>query len=254
MLGLGWGFDATPPLVGFETPTSSVMISNWNIVVTLHPAFGITRAGLFQQSEARPPTLSFFHPRLETRPKGIWANRVEEGVRLTSRSLDLTAEAAYGLKAFGSREGHDLAMVSLSCGRTPSRTRSEEHWYSGNPEAKPEFYTGSQISPSNEWFVGLTPHLRSDFATGGRWNLHVDAGAGVTATGIGPPDLSGAFEFHLQEGTGIRYFTNDDLAVCLDAHLVHRSCAGISRPNLGLNGVTGLLGLTYFSEKETVYG
>jgi hypothetical protein len=35
-------------------------------------------------------------------------------------------------------------------------------------------------------------------------------------------------------------------AVSVEARYVHWSCAGISDPNLGLNGVTGMLGLSLF--------
>src|SRR6267142_1796263 len=98
----------------------------------------------------------------------------------------------------------------------------------------------------SEWLVGLTPHLRYNFATGTRWIPFLDGGAGVTATGIGPPDLSGIFEFNLQVGAGVQWFLRENVALSLEARHVHWSCAGISKPNLGLNGVTGMLGLTFF--------
>ena len=69
---------------------------------------------------------------------------------------------------------------------------------------------------------------------------------GVTATGIGPPDLSGTFEFNLQAGGGFHWFLKDNVALTAEARHVHWSCAGIHKPNLGLNGVIGFLGLTFF--------
>src|SRR5262249_9422212 len=149
----------------------------------------------------------------------------------------------YGLAIFGSRQAHDLAMVSLTYGHMLSDVWGEGHWYRGNPEIRLEVFTGAQFSPSTEWLVGLTPHLRYNFATGIRWIPYVDGGAGLTATGIGPPDLSGTFEFNLQLGGGFLWFFKDSAALTLDAHYVHWSCAGISHPNLGLNGITGMLGL-----------
>ncbi|HWY77307.1 MAG TPA: acyloxyacyl hydrolase, partial [Verrucomicrobiae bacterium] len=113
-------------------------------------------------------------------------------------------------------------------------------------EFRLELFTGAQFSPSREWFVGLTPHLRYNFATDTRWIPFVDGGAGVTATSIGPPDLSGTFEFNLQAGTGIEWFLKDNVALTLEARYVHWSCAGISNPNLGLNGVTGMIGVSFF--------
>jgi hypothetical protein len=38
----------------------------------------------------------------------------------------------------------------------------------------------------------------------------------------------------------------NNLALNLETRYVHLSCAGINKPNLGLNGVTGLLDLTCF--------
>jgi opacity protein-like surface antigen len=74
----------------------------------------------------------------------------------------------------------------------------------------------------------------------------VDAGAGVTATSIGPPDLSGTFEFNLQGGPGIQYFVMDNLSVGLESRYVHWSCAGIHKPNLGINGLSSLLTVSYY--------
>src|SRR6266404_4477611 len=183
---------------------------------------------------------------LDTAPKSIWEKRVGEGFRADTQSIGLSGGATYGFAAFGSREAHDLALVSLTYGHMLSHTLGEDHWYRGNLEFRLELFTGAQFSPNSEWLVGLTPHLRYSFATGTRWVPFVDGGAGVTATGIGPPDLSGTFAFNLQAGTGIYWFLKDHLALSLEARYLHMSCARIHKPNLGLNGVTGLLGLTYF--------
>jgi len=103
-----------------------------------------------------------------------------------------------------------------------------------------ELFTGVQFSPRREWLLGLTPHLRYNFATGTRWIPFVDAGVGVAATSIGHPDLSGIFEFNLQAGPGIQWFLKDRVAITMEARYLHLSCAGISKPNLGVNGVAGI--------------
>jgi opacity protein-like surface antigen len=191
-------------------------------------------------------TLSKAELRLEPASESIWEHGVGEGFRSTAQSVSLSAGATYGIATFGSREAHDLALVSLSYGHMLSHTWGDGHWYRGNLEFRLELFTGAQFSPNSEWLVGLTPHLRYNFATGTRWIPFVDGGAGVTATSIGPPDLSGTFEFNLQAGTGIQWFLKDNVALTLEARYVHWSCAGISHPNLGLNGVTGMLGLTFY--------
>jgi hypothetical protein len=169
-----------------------------------------------------------------------------KGFRSETKSLSLSAGVNCGMSSFGSRQAHDLAMVALSYGHMPGRSLGEGHWYAGNAELRVELFTGAQFSPSREWFVGLTPHLRYNSATGTRWIPFADAGAGVTATGIGPLGLSGIFEFNLQGGVGLHWFLEDNVALTVETRSVHWSCAGLHDPNLGLNGVTGLFGLTYF--------
>ena len=133
-----------------------------------------------------------FHPT----PGGIWENGVGEGFRSKTQSLTVSAGATYGLDSFGSREQHHLAIGSLSYGHMLGHAVGEGHWWHGNPELRLELFSGAQFDPDTRWFVGLTPHLRYNFATGTRWVPFVDGGAGVTATSIGPPDLSGTFEFN----------------------------------------------------------
>ena len=161
-----------------------------------------------------------------------------------SRTLTLAAGTALGLRAFGSRQAHDLALLSLSYGLPVGRDVAREHWFRGEWEIRGELFGGAQFAPSAEWLVGLTPHLRYNFLTNTRWIPFIDAGAGVTATSIGPPDLSNTFEFNLQAGGGVHWFWRKDLALTLECHYLHLSCAGISNPNLGLNSVIGMLGVT----------
>ena len=199
-----------------------------------------------QQPSPLPDPVSMPEFNLESERKSIWENGIGEGFRPEAQSISLSAGATYGFAAFGAREAHDLALVSLTYGHMLGHVLGEGHWYRGNLEFRLELFTGAQFSPRSEWLVGLTPHLRYNFATGTRWIPFLDGGAGVTATGIGPPDLSGTFEFNLQAGVGVQWFLKENVALNLEARYVHWSCAGLSTPNLGLNGVTGMLGLTFF--------
>jgi hypothetical protein len=126
------------------------------------------------------------------------------------------------------------------------RVLGGDHWYRGNFEFRAELFSGAQFSPSTEWVVGLTPHLRYNFATGTRWVPFADFGAGVSGTSIGPPDLSGTFEFNLQAEVGVHRFLRDNLALTFEVRYMHMSCAGLSSPNAGLNTVMGLIGLSWF--------
>jgi lipid A 3-O-deacylase len=183
---------------------------------------------------------------VESSPRPLWKDEVGHGFNRGVETLTLEAGASYGLADFGAVEEHHLALLSISYGRMFSGVVGEGHWYSGNFEWRAELFGGAQFSPDDTWIVGLTPHLRYNFATGTRWVPFVDGGAGVSATGIGPPDLSGTFEFNLQGGVGVHRFVSDHLAITLEARYMHMSCAGLSHPNLGLNGVIGVIGATWF--------
>lgn len=176
----------------------------------------------------------------------IWQNGVGEGFKPGIQSFSFAVGAGYGAEIFGSEQSHDLALVSLAYGYMLGPVEGESHWYRGNWELRGELFTGAQFSPSTESLVGLTPHLRYNFATGTRWIPYVDAGAGVSATSIGPPDMSGTFEFNLQAATGVRWFIRDNVSLDVEARYLHMSCAGIHPPNQGLNNFGGFVGITWF--------
>lgn len=197
-------------------------------------------------------TNSVAAPELSPPKSTIWQDGIGSGFLSSAQSVTLEAGVAPGMATFGSRQAHDLALVSTSYGHILGGVIGGDHWYRGNLEGRLEVFGGMQFHPyvdANGWLIGLTPHLRYDFATGTRWIPFVDGGAGVTATGIGHPDLSGTFEFNLQPGLGVHWFLRDNLALTAEARYVHMSCAGISHPNLGLNNVIGMVGLTWFFGK-----
>jgi hypothetical protein len=123
---------------------------------------------------------------LEPRYSTLWRGGVGQGFRSDVQSFSLNAGATIGIASFGTDEAHDLTMVSFTYGHMLGPVLGEGHWYRGNPEFRLELFTGAQFSPSTEWFVGLTPHLRYNLATGTRWVPFADVGIGVTATSIGP--------------------------------------------------------------------
>lgn len=176
----------------------------------------------------------------------IWQGEVGEGFRSSVQTVSLEVGAAAGFKAFGGEQNHNLALTSLSYGHMLGEVVGDDHWYRGNWELRGELFSGAQFSPSAESLVGLTPHLRYNFATGTRWVPFADIGAGVTATSIGPPDLSGTFEFNLQANTGVNWFVRDNVALTFEAGYMHLSCAGIHPPNQGLNCAKAMVGITWF--------
>ncbi|MFZ0829498.1 MAG: acyloxyacyl hydrolase [Verrucomicrobiia bacterium] len=216
----------------------AILIVVWTAVAA--PLLGAEPGQVPTNSESGPAVM------FASRPANLWQGEVGEGFRSSVQTLSLTAGATAGFQAFGGQQDHDLALASLSYGHMLGQVVGDDHWYRGNWELRGEFFGGSQFSPSSYWLVGLTPHLRFNLATGTRWVPFVDGGAGVTATGIGPPDLSGIFEFNLQVNTGVNWFVRNNLALTIEAGYMHISCAGIHDPNQGLNCAKGMVGLTCF--------
>lgn len=186
------------------------------------------------------------HLQLAESSHGGGASEVGSGFQSSSQTIAIELGASYGVPILGGHLRPDLALTSVSYGHMLGDLKGEGHWYQGNWELRVEVFGGSQISPEPDWVVGLAPHLRYDFVSGSRWVPFFDVGAGVTGTAISAPDLSGTFEFNLQTGPGLHWFLRKDFAVTVEARYLHLSCAGLSSPNLGLNTILGLAGMTYF--------
>lgn len=192
-------------------------------------------------------------PELSTPQSTIWEDGVVgNGFVRSAQNFTVEAGAAAGMATFGSRQAHDLGLLSVAYGHMLGGVIGRDHWYRGNVEGRMELFGGMQYHPdvdTDGWLVGLTPHLRYNFATGTRWIPFIDGGAGVTAMGIGPPDVSGTFEFNLQAATGVRWFLRDNLAFTSEVRYYHFSCAGLHHPNLGINNVAFMFGVSWFFEK-----
>jgi len=220
----------------------------WTFIKVSVPLFTFCAVSISCQSaETGPATAETGHElRLERQAPSVWETALGEGFRSSDQTLTLAAGAFNGLAIFGGSHTHDLALTSLSYSHMLTHTVGQGHWYRGNWEFRGELFGGVEFAPSSEWVIGLAPHLRYSFATGTLFVPYIDAGAGVTATSIGPPDLSNIFEFNLQATAGTYIFLRDNLALTLEARFLHLSCAGISDPNRGVNGIGGMLGLTLF--------
>jgi hypothetical protein len=205
-----------------------------------------------QVQSAATNSMAEIRPDLEPPKSSIWQSGIGEGFLPSAQTFSTEAGIGLGFASFGGQQAHNLGLLSVAYGHMLGRVLGEGHWYRGNFEGRLELFGGMQYHPdidTDGWLVGLTPHLRYNFATGSRWIPFFDLGAGVTATGIGQPDLSGTFEFNLQATTGLHYFLCDNLALTGDVRYMHMSCAGIHKPNLGLNDVVFMFGLTWFFGK-----
>lgn len=199
-------------------------------------------------AQSNPPPGSEWPPlaTLEAHAPDVWIGDVGSGFRADVQSVSLCVGGLYGFAKFGGREAHHLALTSVSYGRMLGPLQGQSWWFRGNWEFQIELFGGAQFRPDVEWIAGITPHLRYNFATGTRLTPFVDFGAGLTGTGIGTPDLGSRFQFNEQAGLGAHWFLTRSTAITLEVFYMHLSNAGIKEPNCGVNGVKGLIGLTFF--------
>ena len=132
-------------------------------------------------------------PSLET----IWTDGIGSGFRKGLFQTGATVGAGFGTtKPFRTELAHDLALTSVNLGWVFTGVMATDKWYRGNLELLVELFGGWQFKPNGRYLVGLTPLIRYNFATGSRWVLFVDGGAGVSCTNIDGPDLNGNFQFN----------------------------------------------------------
>ena len=176
----------------------------------------------------------------------IWKSGLGEGFRRNALALNLSTGPGFGFSMFEDSKRHDWWLGTVQLEWILSDVVGEGHWYRGNWEMAFEFFGGQQFEPSSAYLIGLAPLLRYDFAVGHRWVVFADGGSGGSLTDIRDGDLSTTFEFNLQAGVGSHYFVCDNLSVTLQARLIHLSNASIKLPNLGVNNVTLLFGLSWW--------
>lgn len=176
----------------------------------------------------------------------IWSGEVGQGFRAGTQTFRLGVGMGYGIKIFGARERHDLLPMTVSYGRMVGDVVGGGHWYGGNFEVRGEVFLAPQVNSDGYWTIGLTPHLRYNFATGTRWIPYVDVGMGIAFTEIRAPDLGSSFQFNEQAAVGVNYFFTNDVAVNFEIHFLHISSAGLSKPNQGVNTLGPCIGVNWF--------
>jgi lipid A 3-O-deacylase len=233
-----------PPqsLASISTPVRALAVG-WLLALA-------TGHGVWAEPLATPPpdkeATNFGACHIKLAPVAIWQDAPGAGYRTSVQSLSLEVGAAYGPAMMGSQEQHHLALLSAAYGHMFAPVLGEGHWWRGNLELRIELFGGVQFAPDLDWLVGLTPHVRYNFATGSRWTPFLDGGLGVSLTGIGAPDVGSLFEFNIQGSVGVHYHLRDDLALTFEARYIHLSNAGISDQNYGLNALIAMFGVTKF--------
>ena len=176
----------------------------------------------------------------------IWKTDVGSGFKKNIKNIGLTAGSGFGLDILGSEKAHQLALVYGHMGWMATDVISKNKWYEGNLELWGEIFGGEQYNLDSASVFGLTIGPRYHFITKSRWVPFIDAGAGVSRTEIGEPDLGTRFVFNIQLGAGTHYFFLDNTALTFQIRGIHLSNAYIKRPNHGANALLFLVGVTCF--------
>jgi lipid A 3-O-deacylase len=158
----------------------------------------------------------------------------------------LSFGAGPGAAILGSDERHDLALTRLEWGWVLTDQLAESNCFAGHLELVAQAFGGVQFRPENAYVAGLLPLVRYNFTGAHGIVPFVELGAGVSLTDIGPPDLSGIFQFNEQLGIGSHFFLRPNLAFTVDYRFIHFSNAGISAPNQGVNSNVISLGFARF--------
>jgi opacity protein-like surface antigen len=208
----------------------------------------VTIAGVLMILLLSPVCVLSGEPELKPSPteKIIWVDGIGSGFRKGLYQVGSTIGAGFGTKVFGTTQKHDLASASMNVGWVFTDVIAADKWYRGNLELLVELFAGGQFNPYGRYFVGLTPFIRYNFATGSRWMPFVEFGAGVSATNIEGPDLTGTFQFNLQPGAGLNYFISKRTALTVQYRWLHFSNARIALPNHGTNTQMFEVGVSWF--------
>lgn len=153
---------------------------------------------------------------------------------------------AFGHKAMGSHESHDLLIGEVEMGWIATDTLAKEKWFGGHLEVVGELVVMQQIHPENAYLVGINPLLRYNFVRGAPFVPFVEGGVGFNLTDIDEPDLGGVWQFSPQAGMGLEWFIKDNVAMTLKYRFLHISNASIEEPNRGVNSSAILAGVSVY--------
>ncbi|MBW1942351.1 MAG: acyloxyacyl hydrolase [Deltaproteobacteria bacterium] len=100
------------------------------------------------------------------------------------------------------------------------------------------------------YLAGGTLLLRYDFERSGNLIPYAQIGVGVLYTDLSKDYsqslVGNEIEFNPQASFGVRYLIDKNLSLDAEAMFHHVSNAGLGDRNIGVNGVGGFIGLTYY--------
>lgn len=122
-------------------------------------------------------------------------------------------------------------------------------WWQGNIEFLVEPVFARFTKPFAAEAVGGAFLLKYNFLSFGRWVPFWDVGAGMIWTNLAPriPEQSTPFEFVVETGPGLHYFSANRIAWTMGVRFHHISNANLGDRNTGINGVLPYIGISFFT-------
>jgi hypothetical protein len=147
-----------------------------------------------------------------------------------------------------SRELGDVSLVEFipRFGIGVTDVLGGDAWYRGNFEFLFEGALVFNIRPHFGYALGGGTTLRYNFLAGRSLVPFFDCNLGIVYLDFDLRGQSDGFNFNVGWGSGLHWFVSKRLAVTPEVRYQHFSNAGTQMPNLGINDVLFLVGISYF--------
>lgn len=147
----------------------------------------------------------------------------------------------------------DFLPLNVRLQRVVRGNNGERRWFKGSTEVVVELTNMPIVNGSGNFLIGSTISGRYNFSyTRRRIIPYVQFGGGVSYSdswtgGAAATNLTSGFNFIIHAAYGSKFFINNRWSFDQETSFYHFSNSGIGGgPNVGVNGITGLFGLTYY--------
>jgi len=120
-------------------------------------------------------------------------------------------------------------------------------WHRGRHEILFEIPFYYVTKPKSAIMVGVNILACWNFTSASKTVIpYIFAGGGPIYTNLDIPDLGAEFNGNYQAGTGFHYFLTSNTAIDFNIRYHHISNAGTAKPNIPLNSIKTLMGISLF--------
>jgi hypothetical protein len=127
-----------------------------------------------------------------------------------------------------------------------SDPKGGDAWYRGNFELLIEGAFLVDVEPRAGFGAGVTPLIKYNFLPKGKVIPFFEIGVSLLYTDLDLEGRSDGFNFAPQGGLGLHYFMSERTALTGEVRFHHISNAGIQNPNVGVNSILFLIGVSTF--------